>query len=344
MKKLLIFSALGLAIVLTGCSLTNSPAKNTEITNNSPVVEQQPIVQTDTVAVTNTITATAAASDCGQVVNFFDNSKFEQNKTALTCLIERYMNNCQSVKLAVVDTEKYYTDQNQAFDKYFLRDFYITDIVAESQNNCLLKLVDSSTKLSYSCKFPINQQMRDSFPKENHGALGNMMLLSILSVAGESINNNSAACSGLFIDKMKQEKKYQADQIKVNQQIDEAKYCGQPKTDESGKSVYTIAEKYAKFPYLGQMFTAMEYCQDAETRIGKMSGVVGGYYNNGVSLTLKSNAPQAFLNYLKNAGYVRDSSNANHWENNNAVIISEAKDAFTRFIDYIVIEDCINCG
>lgn len=195
MKKLLVFSALGLAIVLTGCSLGTpkaeqnqtqpTPANDQGATQTTPVqnqtVTETPSATPKTVAATPAPTpkpVAAAAVDCGTTAPniITGNSSTYITDPALVCFSEKISDSCKSAKVIVKENGISAT--------------FITN--GQNGGKCLIRYFDASNPSIYR-ECPIS--------------VGSYMTMNGKSLSVDDLNNSGLSISwvglNIVIDMMK---------------------------------------------------------------------------------------------------------------------------------------------
>ncbi len=119
---------------------------------------------------------------------------------------------------------------------------------------------------------------------------------------------------------------------------------------DNGRVEFPIAGEYSDLPFLGQLFTAMDYCgyQSAARLFGVEEGDAPYSldYTLGSSLTTDSNGASTDFNaLLEDIGFVckDDTRPCENYELEDTVDI-EKLFKLTEFIDEMKDDDCVNCG
>lgn len=156
MKKLLVFSALGFAIALTGCSLGTPKAEQSQ-TQPIPVSEQGAVqtapAQNQAVTATPTTKPVAATTvDCGTSVNPSNGTTSYAKDLALSCFAKKIVNKCEVGKLIIKD-EKYGDD--------------LMTIKGQTDGKCIVRIENIYYTDAYrECLIDINTVISDRISKE----------------------------------------------------------------------------------------------------------------------------------------------------------------------------------
>lgn len=203
MKKILVISLAGLVLVLAGCSL-NTPNTSQVVNQTLPTNDQN--TSLPTADQNQNVIAPTTATDCGNAASVMDNSKIPQNTNALSCFMDKLLNDCQSVKLTLNNVDKS-TDSNVDLTAMsFIRNITITEVAKKSQDNCKIDLVNNETQEKFSCDMTITPQIRQMFTGANRGTVGGVVIYQLLSQIKASVDGASKDCYGVYINKMISEK------------------------------------------------------------------------------------------------------------------------------------------
>ena len=120
-------------------------------------------------------------------------------------------------------------------------------------------------------------------------------------------------------------------------------FCqNEPIVDDSGKTIYPIDPQYTNLSFLGQIFT-----QYSCGRVNQVWGVKNGSYTLGSSIELSNNSPIELTNILIEIGYScldpQNTTECKKWQIKEPIIIEDLI-KLQPYSNYIISDDCINCG